>query len=74
MACRILVPQPGIKPVPPALEAWSLNPWTAREVPRNIFFYPFTFDLAIIENSINNQEGREFYLSQPEDCNPGDRL
>ena len=33
MACSILVPQPGIKPVPPALEAQSLNHWTTREVP-----------------------------------------
>ena len=30
----ILVPQPGIEPVPPAVEAQSLNHWTAREVPR----------------------------------------
>ena len=30
----ILVPQLGIEPVPPAVEAWSLNHWTAREVPR----------------------------------------
>ena len=29
-----LVPQPGIKPVPPILEVQSLNNWTAREVPR----------------------------------------
>ena len=29
-ACEILVSQPGIKS---ALEAWSLNPWTTREVP-----------------------------------------
>ena len=34
MAYGILVPQPGIKPVSPALEAWRLNHWTAREVPR----------------------------------------
>ena len=27
-ACGILVPQPGIKPMPPALEVWSLNHWT----------------------------------------------
>ena len=27
----ILVPQPGIKPVPPPLAAWSLNHQTARE-------------------------------------------
>ena len=32
-ACGILVPQPGIKPVLPAVEAQSLNHWTAREVP-----------------------------------------
>lgn len=29
----MLIPQPGIEPVPPALEAWSLNYWAAREVP-----------------------------------------
>ena len=33
MACRISVPQPGIEPMPPAVEVWSLNHWTAREVP-----------------------------------------
>ena len=33
----IIVPQPGIEPMPPAVEAWSLNHWTAREVPK--FFY-----------------------------------
>ena len=31
-ACRILVPRPGIKPTPPAVEAQSLNHWTTREV------------------------------------------
>ena len=31
-ACGILVPQPGIEPAPPAVEAQSLNHWTAREV------------------------------------------
>ena len=31
-ACGILVPRPGIEPVPPALETQSLNHWTAREV------------------------------------------
>ena len=29
----ILVPQPGIEPTPPAVEAQSLNHWTTREVP-----------------------------------------
>ena len=31
-ACAILVPQPGIKPTPPALEVKSFNHWTTREV------------------------------------------
>ena len=35
LSCSIqdLVPWPGIEPGPPALGAWSLNHWTAREVP-----------------------------------------
>ena len=32
-ACGILVPQPGIKPMPPILGVQSLNHWTTREVP-----------------------------------------
>ena len=32
MACGILFPWPGIKPMPLVLEAQSLNPWTTREV------------------------------------------
>ena len=32
MAYGILVPQPGIEHVPPALVSWSLNHWTTREV------------------------------------------
>ena len=32
-ACGSSVPQPRIEPVPPALEAWSPNHWTSREVP-----------------------------------------
>ena len=31
--CGILVPLPGVSPLPPALEAQSLNHWTSREVP-----------------------------------------
>ena len=33
MARGILVPRPGIEPVPPALEAWSLKHWASREAP-----------------------------------------
>ena len=38
MAYRILVPRPGIEPAPPAVEARSLNHWTAREVPNLNYF------------------------------------
>ena len=34
MTLKILVPQSGLKPVPPAVKAWSLNNWTTRDVPR----------------------------------------
>ena len=34
--CRILVPWPGIEPVPPAVKAQSLNHWTTREVPTQL--------------------------------------
>ena len=43
MACGILVPQPGIKPAPPAGEVRSLNHWTTREVPENGFFVFYKF-------------------------------
>ena len=29
--CEILVPGPGIEPIPPAVEAWSLDHWTSRK-------------------------------------------
>ena len=38
MVCEILVPQPGIKPTPTAVEVWSLNHWTAEEVPLFTYF------------------------------------
>ena len=38
VACRTLVPRPGIKPVPPAVEMWSPNHWTAREFPMMTLF------------------------------------
>ena len=32
----MLVPCPGLEPMPPALEAWSLNQWTTREIFLNV--------------------------------------
>ena len=40
-SCVILVPWPGMEPAPSALEAWSLNHWTAREVSQNLLFVVF---------------------------------
>ncbi|XP_036716741.1 myelin protein zero-like protein 2 isoform X3 [Balaenoptera musculus] len=37
-AYGILVTQPGIEPVPPALETRCLNHWTAREIPVRLFY------------------------------------
>ena len=34
LTCGILLTLPGIKPKSPALEAWSPNHWTTREIPR----------------------------------------
>ena len=42
-ACGILVPQPGIEPGPPAVELWSPNHWTAREVPKILGVFMFLF-------------------------------
>ena len=38
MASGILVPRPGIEPAPSAVEAQTLNQWTAREVPHVLLF------------------------------------
>ena len=35
----ILVPQSGIQSLPPAVEARSLNHWTAREIPAMIYYF-----------------------------------
>ena len=37
--CGILVPQPGIEPLPPAEEAQRLSHWTTREVPVQQILY-----------------------------------
>ena len=31
-ACKMLVSGPGVQPTSPAVEVWSLNNWTTREV------------------------------------------
>ena len=44
VACGILVPKPGIKPIFSALGVKSLNHWTSREIPRlTVLKYYFDF-------------------------------
>ena len=38
-ACGISVPQPGVEPVAPAVQAWSPDHWTAGEVPGCTFLF-----------------------------------
>ena len=55
MACGILVPQPGIEPSSPAVEAQSLNHWCAREVPISFsFFLDFAYKRCHISASVLN--------------------
>ena len=42
VACGVLVPQPEIGSMPPALGTWSLNHWTTREVPTNLLIFNIT--------------------------------
>ena len=53
-ACRILVPQPGIEPKPPALGAWSLSHWTSGS-PSGSFIFSF---LSILFISMNKSKYR----------------
>ena len=44
---------PGIEPTVPALEAWGLNHWTAREIPLRYFWSYFPY-LENVSNSLRN--------------------
>ena len=46
--CGILDPQPGIKPMPPALEAWRPNHRTAREVPYKVLLLIYLGHIGIL--------------------------
>ena len=50
-----LIPQPGIEPMPPAVQAWRLNYCTAREVPALLFLNqrPLKFSLLRVCHDIN---------------------
>ena len=47
LACGILAPQSGIKPMPSVLEAQNRNHWTTREVSNFFFFYSMTINTLL---------------------------
>ena len=53
VACRILVPGPGIKTAPSAVEAQSRSCWTTRESPASIYFWfkSMSHSLASLEST-----------------------
>ena len=54
VACGILVPDPGIKPMPSAVETWSLTHWAARESPISYIFN------SVPCESVTCKEGNSF--------------
>ena len=52
IACRLLVPRPGIKPMPSAVEVRSLNHWTTREVPHVLCL----FILPLRSTDLNSEQ------------------
>ena len=52
-ASGILNPLPGFEPVPLALEVWSLNHWTAREVPRDMYFLAMSLWHGLLQECHN---------------------
>ena len=59
MACGIFISQPGIEPVPPAVEEKSLNHWTSREA-----LHCFFFSTAVVMPQPNYKNDSVVYLFQ----------
>ena len=59
VACRILVPLPGIEPMPPAVEARILNHWTTREVLKGVLW-----STTLIKFSVSIHSGCSNEISQ----------
>ena len=69
MVCGILVPQPGIKPVPLAVEEQSLNYWTIREV----CFKIFNFSLSLVPIMFHRPTSVLFLMTIPQKKRVGER-
>ena len=62
-ACRILVPQPRIEPVPPTMEVRSLNNWTTGKVLFLNFnyFIEHLFQLDLAKYRVSNWAGLTYH-------------
>ena len=56
MARGILVSQPVIKPMLPAVEVWSLNPGTARDVPVQISYNTSSHSSLLMKKKTSTQD------------------
>ena len=65
-ACEILVPQPEIKPTPPAVEVQSPNHWTNREAPSLLL--RFKSSICILDSSPLSNVSFADTFSQAEAC------
>lgn len=65
-ACGILTPQPVTEPMHPAVEAWSLNHWTAGEIP--LYFLTNTSYLQDSKKQISNCRQRRWLWGRTQLC------
>ena len=56
MACGVLAPWPGIEPMAPAMEAWSLNHSTAKEVSVEITLKLKSLSVVLATSSLGTIE------------------
>ena len=66
VACIILGPQPGIEPITPPLQAWSLNHWTTREVLVCGFFRIWLKRQLLCEALLNSQAELASFFPTPQ--------
>ena len=57
-ACGNLVPQPGMQPAPPAVEAQSLHHWTSREVPTLFITVSHELSFSFGTPKLINEDGQ----------------
>ena len=72
MACGILVPRPGIEPVPSAVTAQSPNYWSAREFPNCILVGAVWGELRGLQTADHLPDGHFSPRTWKQDLNLGE--